>query len=158
MVVVIFWCFVSKICDKWCCLFFYIYEFEIFFWVINIIFKFVYLVLLIFVIYYVFICILNFVRSSCRVNLENSYIFCNSSVEKFVVDVYKCLLKIVIILFIMFLFCLFFYLGVMFYLILMGNYLMNVKIGFVVYFILFFKWLFFFVIYIFRNRMIVSYL
>lgn len=154
-----FWCLVSSICKGRCYLFFfYIYELEIIFWMINIMFKLSNLVLLILIIYYVFICILNFVRSSWKVNLENSYILWNSSVERFVVDVYKWLLKIVIILFIMFLFCILFYVSVVFYFVFMGNLLIDFSVGFVIYFIFFFKWLFFFVIYIFRNRMIVSYL
>lgn len=154
-----FWCLVSSICKGRCYLFFfYIYELEIIFWMINIMFKLSNLVLLILIIYYVFICILNFVRSSWKVNLENSYILWNSSVERFVVDVYKWLLKIVIILFIMFLFCILFYVSVVFYFVFMGNLLIDFSVGFVIYFIFLFKWLFFFVIYIFRNRMIVSYL
>lgn len=154
-----FWCLVSSICKGRCYLFFfYIYELEIIFWMINIMFKLSNLVLLILIIYYVFICILNFVRSSWKVNLENSYILWNSSVERFVVDVYKWLLKIVIILFIMFLFCILFYVSVVFYFVFIGNLLIDFSVGFVIYFIFLFKWLFFFVIYIFRNRMIVSYL
>lgn len=152
------WCLASKTCDKRCCLFPHIYEPEISPRVINIIFKLAHLVLPISVIYYVFIRILNSVRSSRRVNLENSYISRNSSAEKFAVDAYKRSSKTAIILFTMFLFCSLPYLGVMFYSILTGNHLMNVKTGFAVYFILSLKRSLFPAIYIFRNRMIVSYL
>ena len=153
------WCLASRTCDKRCFLLFpHIYEPKISPRIINIIFKLAHLVLPIFVIYYVFIRILNSVRSSRRVNLENSYISRNSSAEKFAVDAYKRSSKTAIILFTMFLFCSLPYLGVMFYSILTGKHLMNFKSGFAVYFILSLKRSLFPAIYIFRNRMIVSYL
>ena len=160
LVAAIPWCLASRTCDKRCgCLSFpHIYEPEISPRIINIIFKLAHLVLPIFVIYFVFIRILNSVRSSRRVNLENSYISRNSSAEKFAVDAYKRSSKTAIILFTMFLFCSLPYLGVMFYSILTGNHLMDFKSGFAVYFILSLKRSLFPAIYIFRNRMIVSYL
>ncbi|KAL9987053.1 hypothetical protein ACROYT_G001288 [Oculina patagonica] len=153
------WCLASRTCKERCYSFFpHIYEPEIDPRIINIIFQLGHLVLPIFIIYYVFIRILNSVRSSRRVNLENSYISRNSSAEKFAVDAYKRSSKTAIILFTMFSFCTLPYLGIVFYSILTGKHLMNFKAGFAVYFILSLKRSLFPAIYIFRNRMIVSYL
>lgn len=153
------WCLASRTCQERCYSFFpHIYEPEITPRIINIIFKLGHLVLPIFIIYYVFMRILNSVRSSRRVNLENSYISRNSSAEKFAVDAYKRSSKTAIILFTMFSFCTLPYLGVVFYSILTGNPLMNFKTGFAIYFIFSLKRSLFPAIYIFRNRMIVSYL
>lgn len=153
------WCLASDTCKERCYSFFpHIYEPEIDPRVINIIFKLGNLVLPISIIYYVFIRILNSVRSSRKVNLENSYISRNSSAEKFAVDAYKRSSKTAIILFTMFSFCTLPYLGVVFYSIFTGKRLMNFKAGFAVYFILSLKRSLFPAIYIFRNRMIVSYL
>ena len=69
------WCLVSSTCKGRCYSFFpHIYEPEITPRMINIMFKSSNLVLPILIIYYVFIRILNSVRSSRKVNLENSYI------------------------------------------------------------------------------------
>ncbi|RMX56103.1 hypothetical protein pdam_00010397 [Pocillopora damicornis] len=123
------WCLVSSTCKGRCYSFFpHIYEPEITPRMINIMFKSSNLVLPILIIYYVFIRILNSVRSSRKVNLENSYISRNSSAERFAVDAYKRSSKTAIILFTMFLFCTLSYRSL------------------------------FPAIYIFRNRMIVSYL
>lgn len=153
------WCLASSTCKQRCYSFFpHIYEPEITPRIINIIFKLSHLVLPIFIIYYVFIRILNSVRSSRKVNLENSYISRNSSAEKFAVDAYKRSSKTAIILFTMFLFCTLPYISVVFYSIFTGNPLINFKVGFAIYFIFSLKRSLFPAIYIFRNRMIVSYL
>lgn len=153
------WCLASSTCKQRCYSFFpHIYEPEITPRIINIIFKLSHLVLPVFIIYYVFIRILNSVRSSRKVNLENSYISRNSSAEKFAVDAYKRSSKTAIILFTMFLFCTLPYISVVFYSIFTGNPLINFKVGFAIYFIFSLKRSLFPAIYIFRNRMIVSYL
>jgi len=153
------WCLASQTCKERCYSFFpHIYEPEITPRLINIFFKLSNLVLPIFSIYYVFLRVLNSVRSSRKVNLENSYISRNSSAEKFAVDAYKRSSKTAIILFTMFLFCTLPYLGVAFYSIVSGNPLTGFKTGFAIYFIYSLKRSLFPTIYIFRNRMIVSYL
>ena len=153
------WCLASQTCQKRCFSFFpHIYEPEITPRLINIIFKLSHLVLPIFSIYYVFLRVLNSVRSSRKVNLENSYISRNSSAEKFAVDAYKRSSKTAIILFTMFLFCTLPYLGVAFYSMVTGNPLTNFKAGFAIYCIFSLKRSLFPAIYIFRNRMILSYL
>lgn len=153
------WCLASQTCEERCHSFFpHIYEPEIIPRLMNIIFKVTHLVLPIFSIYYVFLRILNSVRSSRKVNLENSYISRNSSAEKFAVDAYKRSSKTAIILFTMFLFCTLPYLGVAFYSIITGDPLTDFKAGFSIYFIFSLKRSLFPAIYIFRNRMIVSYL
>lgn len=153
------WCLAGETCEERCHSFFpHIYEPEITPRLISIVFKLSHLVLPIFSIYYVFLRILNSVRSSRKVNLENSYISRNSSAEKFAVDAYKRSSKTAIILFTMFLFCTLPYLGVAFYSIVTGNPLTNFKAGFAIYFIFSLKRSLFPAIYIFRNRMIVGYL
>lgn len=153
------WCLVSRTCKGRCYSFFpHIYEPEITPRMINIMFKSSNLVLPILIIYYVFIRILNSVRSSRKVNLENSYISRNSSAERFAVDAYKRSSKTAIILFTMFLFCTLSYVSVAFYSVFTGNPLIDFSAGFVIYFIFSLKRSLFPAIYIFRNRMIVSYL
>lgn len=153
------WCLSGENCEERCHSYFpHIYEPEITPRTINIIFKISHLVLPIFSIYYVFLRILNSVRSSRKVNLENSYISRNSSAEKFAVDAYKRSSKTAIILFTMFLFCTLPYLGVTFYSIVTGKPLTDFKAGFAIYFIFSLKRSLFPAIYIFRNRMILGYL
>ncbi|XP_022783774.1 G-protein coupled receptor 176-like [Stylophora pistillata] len=153
------WCLVSSTCKGRCYSFFpHIYEPEITPRIINIMFKSSNLVLPISIIYYVFIRIVNSVRSSRKVNLDNSYISRNSSAERFAVDAYKRSSKTAIILFTMFLLCTLSYLTVVIYSVFTGNQLINFSAGFAIYFIFSLKRSLFPAIYIFRNRMIVSYL
>lgn len=153
------WCLASQTCEERCSSFFpHIYEPEITPRLLNIIFQLGHLMLPILFIYYVFLRVLNSVRSSRKVNLENSYISRNSSAEKFAVDAYKRSSKTAIILFTMFLVCTLPYLGVTVYSMATGNALTNFKAGFAIYCIFSFKRSLFPAIYIFRNRMILSYL
>lgn len=153
------WCLASNTCEGRCLEFFpYIYEPHVAPKFVNIIFKLVSLVLPMFSIYFVFLRILHSVRSSRKVNIENSYISRNSSAEKFAVDAYKRSSKTAIILFTMFMFCTSPYLGVVFYSVVTGKALTNFKAGFVISFIFSLKRSLFPAIYVFRNRMILSYL
>ena len=153
------WCLVSDTCGPRCLpVFPHIFEPTITPRVINVAFKIVNVVVPLCTIYYVFLRILNSVRSSRKVSIEDSYISRNSSAEKFAVDAYRRSSKTAVILFTMFSFCSLPYLGVVFYTIITGERLENFRTGFTVYFIFSLKRSLFPAIYIFRNRLILNYL
>lgn len=153
------WCLANSTCENRCFSFCpHIYEPQISPRPVNIIFKFTSLIFPIFSIYYVFVRILHSVRSSRKINLENSYISRNSSAEKFAVDAYKRSSKTAMILFTMFIFCTLPYLGIFIFSIFTGKAANNFNAEFVIYCLFSLKRSLFPVIYIFRNRMIISYL
>lgn len=124
--------------------------FNIFFKVINIVFPFL-------VCYYVFYRIIQAVRGRSKVNIDNNYVSRNYSAERFAVDAYKRSSKTAIILFLMFVICTFPYLCVIFWSIITSD-RAGYGIGFITYFIFTLKRSLFPAIYIFRNRVIWSYI
>lgn len=126
--------------------------------VINIMFKVVCVFLPLFIVYYIFYRILKAAKSNRKVNIESSYISRNSSAEKFAVDAHKRSSKTAIILFLMFTLCTLPYLGINIWSMVERKQPDDFNTGFIIYFVFSLKRSLFPAIYIFRNRVIVSYL
>lgn len=142
---------------KRCSTFSHFYEPSIRFEVFNIFFKVINIVFPFLVCYYVFYRIIQAVRGRSKVNIDNNYVSRNYSAERFAVDAYKRSSKTAIILFLMFFICTFPYLCATLWSLITSD-RVGFGIGFITYFIFILKRSLFPAIYIFRNRVIWSYI
>ena len=126
--------------------------------IVNVLFKVACIILPLAVVYYIFYRILKAARGNRKVSSESTYISRNSSAERFAVDAHRRSSKTAIILFLMFALCTLPYLGIIIWAMAEHHKHAHFSTGFAIYFVFSLKRSLFPAIYIFRNRVIVSYL